>query len=135
MKLLVVSIAAALGAVIGVSTVGFVLVPLGATASSTSVEQEVVPGQTGTNDSGQTYGPLESLDLTTAPDLFEAFATNGRIGYVETAAFAVYLEPPASPQAAAERQPLRGSLPVYAVDGTTIIGQYPMGAGTGAGTN
>lgn len=78
------------------------------------------------NDRGQTYGVAAEV-TEHDPDLIRAQASNGRVGYV----LAADLEPPDfdSPEAAyawMEKQSRRGeqeSVPVYAVDGVTVIGE------------
>lgn len=77
------------------------------------------------NESGQTWGTPETGALD--PELVLAEATNGEVGYV----FSSDLIGPeySSPQEAYEASPSTsqespGSIPVYAVDGATVIGEF-----------
>ncbi|CAI9394023.1 hypothetical protein [Microbacterium sp. T2.11-28] len=87
----------------------------------------VQPGTRGTNEAGLTYGydagPSEPL-----PDLVEAIATNGQIGYYYANDLAKVLQPPADldPNAAADQSPEAVTIPVYLTDGVTQIGEYPI---------
>jgi len=63
------------------------------------------------NAHGQTYG--EPNDVYGFPDLQGAQATNGKVGYILTARFKSFRG--------------CGYLPVYESDGTTVIGQFPIG--------
>lgn len=119
------------GMALGGFGLGFVMVPL--QTSSTFAGQDVVPGQTGHNASGQAYGPLTDLSFRTGPDLFEAGATNGRLGYVEASAFAAAMAPASSLEAALNSTQGDRTLPVYAVDGKTVIGEYLISAGQTGG--
>lgn len=126
-KMLLLVGALVLGLVIGAVGMGYVLIPLHDVRTSEIVD--VTPGQSGRNDAGQTYGPLTDLSFATGPELFEAGATNGRIGYVETSAFAAIMAAPSSLKEALESKPSERVLPVYAVDGKTVIGEYLISAG------
>jgi hypothetical protein len=68
------------------------------------------------------------------PDLVEAIGTNGVTGYVRSSD----LQPaaPTSPADAVKRQAAAGarSIPLYAVDGTTVIGSFELSAPTTDGT-
>ena len=70
------------------------------------------------------------------PDFIGAHWGGGKVGYVrKTDAFALFLEPPAAtPEQAAERtmQRLREgprTIPVFADDGETVIGEREVGGG------
>jgi hypothetical protein len=115
------------GMILGAFAVGYVVVPI--QTSNSIADQNVIPGQTGRNASGQTYGPLTDLSFQTGPDLFEAGATNGRLGYVETSAFAAAMAPAGSLDAAITTTQVDRTLPVYAVDGKTVIGEFLVSAG------
>lgn len=129
------------GVALGAAGVGFVFHPTvasekpSAEPEATPVSQDVIPGSTGTNESGQTYGPLVDLTFESGPDLFEAYASNGKIGYVKTAELAALVAPPASPEIAAAGGQKDVYLNVYAVDGKTVIGQYRHAAGKSGGSN
>lgn len=70
------------------------------------------------NSRGQTYGSMvKSDELGETPDLVEALATNGKVGYVRLDE----LEAPSSESRQARY------LPVYESDGVTVIGQYVSG--------
>jgi hypothetical protein len=79
-----------------------------------------------TNANGQTYGSLsKSTSSATDPVLVQAIATNGKEGYV----FSSQLNPPgpSSPAQALAQQAAKTTpqyIPVYAQDGTTVIGQF-----------
>lgn len=62
-------------------------------------------------------------DLDKAPDSFEAAATNGMIGYVKIAEWrnAVGIDPPF--EEAKDWAPQEASVPVYDLDGVTVIGE------------
>ena len=85
------------------------------------------------NANGQTYGSdAQSTSLATEPDLILAQGTNGKIGYVRKSdLFGVM---PRTPQAAVAGenpngvQPVR-AIPLYASDGTTVIGTFIVGGG------
>lgn len=75
----------------------------------------------GINANGQTYG--EPNGVYGMPDLQGAQAANGKVGYVYTKQFNSFMG--------------CGYLPVYDSDGTTVIGQFPIGIdpATGAREN
>lgn len=85
---------------------------------------------------GLTYG--SELDATTpadAPDLLAAYATNGKLGYVLNKD--LHPQGVANPTAALQAQAAKTTptqIPVYAVDGTTVIGVYVITAPS-AGTS
>lgn len=78
------------------------------------------------NADGQTYGSeLNAATPAQAPDLISAYASNGRIGYVLNTQLHPAL--PVSPAAALNAQAaaqLEKSIPVFAVDGKTVIGRF-----------
>lgn len=82
------------------------------------------------NQLGETYGSGAGLLPSQQPDLIEAVATNGKDGYVSKAALAANSGAWVSnPQQAVQWDKImetRGdtTLPVYANDGTTIIGSF-----------
>lgn len=87
------------------------------------------------NEQGETFGSLaDSVSPDTEPDLIQAEATNGRIGYVkkvdlDEANGTTASESFKSPEDAIawqEERLLKGdvSIPVYESDGKTIIGEF-----------
>lgn len=83
------------------------------------------------NVHGQTYGSqLESVSPATDPDLIQAIATNGAVGYVRSKDLNVPL--PSTPEAALAqaRASVQRSIPVYAQDGQTVIGAFVVGPGS-----
>lgn len=94
-------------------------------ASVQYASTEVVPW--GVNARGQTYGQENEDGL---PDLVAVVATNGRMGFAESAALEAAAGPqPTSPEQALEWQALPVAtveVPVYEVDGTTQIGVFEV---------
>jgi len=94
------------------------------TKQETSVKYEI-------NASGQTYNPEGSVDPNMDPDLIRVEATNGRVGYVESA---LMHHPPGLSVPVTEGEveaymshPLvmdGWSLPVYEADGVTQVGEF-----------
>jgi hypothetical protein len=88
--------------------------------------QEFAAAQFERNAAGQSYGSeLNAPTPAQAPDLISAYATNGRIGYVLRSQLHPTL--PANPAAALKAQETASeakSIPVLAVDGKTVIGQF-----------
>lgn len=78
------------------------------------------------NASGLTYGSmLDTPSPDQLPDLISAIATNGRQGFVLRSD--LFLPGPKTPEQAIAMNAAAvapRSIPVYAVDGTTIIGTY-----------
>ena len=126
---------------IAAAVVGFAAVGGGAaiaTGALTNGDQVVIhqlPGASGsatpawpTNASGQTYGSLlRSTSSATDPVLAQVIATNGQTGYV----YSAQLNPagPATPTAALAQQAASATaqyIPVYAENGTTVIGQFEV---------
>jgi hypothetical protein len=82
-----------------------------------------------------TYGSgLDAKSPADEPDLIQVEATNGRTGY----AYKTDLEGPmpSSPAQAIKQQQSLGAktVPVYAVDGTTRIGQFVITPSVGSAT-
>lgn len=90
------------------------------------------------NAAGQTYGlPTEVDGVSLEPDLIRAYATNDRIGYVKNEERKVATGDPSlfkSPEEALHWQASRAkgpvSIPVYELDGVTIIGEFVFSDGT-----
>ncbi len=93
------------------------------------VRSERVP--LGVNDRGETYG-VEGAGGT--PDLIAAIATNGRQGYVRRSDLDAAQGDPASPEEALAWQAQHAGdvvyIPVYSLDGETVIGRFRVGDGT-----
>jgi hypothetical protein len=81
-----------------------------------------------TNSNGQTYGSLlNSISSATEPQLAQVIATNGKAGYVYSKQLNGYA--PSSPTQALAAQAANTTpqfIPVYAHDGTTVIGQFAV---------
>ncbi len=120
---------------------GFVIAAGGtaiATAALTNGDQVVIQQLSGAttrhdpawavNSNGQTYGSLlNSTSSASDPELVQVIATNGKTGYV----YSSQLNPPApaSPSAAIAQEEANTAglfIPVYAQDGTTVIGQFEV---------
>ncbi len=85
------------------------------------------------NAAGQTFGSeLDAATPADAPDLIEAYATNGALGYLKKAD--LFGAGPASPQAALAAQ-VTGPrvIPVVARDGVTPVGVFELTVMTGIG--
>ena len=90
------------------------------------------------NAAGQTYGlPTEVEGVSVEPDLIRAHATNDRIGYVKNSERKVASGDPSlfkSPEEALHWQANRPkgpvSIPVYDLDGVTVIGEFVFSEGT-----
>jgi hypothetical protein len=89
--------------------------------------QSATPGWP-TNANGQTYGSLlKSTSSATDPDLVQVIATNSEAGYVYSSQ--LNQAAPSSPAAAVAQQAANTTgqfIPVYAQDGTTVIGQFEV---------
>ena len=124
-------------AIVGFGTVGGgVAIATGALTNGDQVAIEQLPSASKsgaatawpTNTNGQTYGSLlQSTSSATDPDLVQVIATNGQTGYV----YSSHLNPagPSSPAAALAQQAASSGaqyIPVYAQNGTTIIGQFEV---------
>lgn len=120
-------------AVVGFAAAGSgVALATGAFASSDPVVIQGLPGASqsppptySTNANRQTYGSLlNSTSSATDPVLARVIATNGATGYVYTSQLN---QSAASPGAAVAQQSANATgryIPVYAQDGTTVIGQF-----------
>lgn len=85
------------------------------------------------NEQGKSFGAVdEASSLADEPDLILVQATNGRFGYVPKAELNPPL--PASPAEAVALQDARPAggklIPVFAVDGVTVVGQFRVGGFT-----
>lgn len=84
------------------------------------------------NFRGSTYGSeLNASNPASAPDLIAAYATNGRLGYVRKNDLRP--QAPKTPALALREQATATDaktrvIPVYAVDGSTVIGSYNIGS-------
>jgi hypothetical protein len=87
----------------------------------------------GINESGQTFGPGGNVDsIDHLPDLILTRASNGNLGYITKSDFlgpALTLEQVRQlPQGTQDGQPSFNTgprtVPVYAADGTTVIGEF-----------
>ena len=78
------------------------------------------------NENGQTYGSgSDAISLDTEPDLIKAYGVDGTLGYVRSKDLTGVL--PRTPQEALAKQRPAGSvrqIPLYAVDGKTVIGVF-----------
>jgi len=83
------------------------------------------------NDSGETYGSARSATSPAEePDLIEAMATNGEVGYVRGSDLTL---PATTPEDNIRNNDVyaRGfTIPVYASDGKTVIGEFVVGGKT-----
>lgn len=79
------------------------------------------------NSRGQTYGPIGHVTSPKQyPNLVLVQATNGRDGYVYS--HSLQRPAPKNPQQAVSTNPTRPRIiPVYAQNGTTVIGQFVIG--------
>lgn len=126
---------------ISAAVVGFAVAGGGAaiaTGALTNGDQVVIqqlPGASSaaapvwpTNANGQTYGSLlKSTSSATDPALVQVIATNGETGYVYSSQ--LNQPSPSSPAAALAQQAANTAgqfIPVYAQDGTTVIGQFEV---------
>jgi hypothetical protein len=84
------------------------------------------------NENGMSYGSGAGIDADDpGPDLVAAHGTNGRCGFVRAAD--LEQEVPADPEEAsaymADRDPDGRDVPLYALDGVTLIGSFHTGPG------
>ena len=121
-----------LGAGVAVAQVPILLAPMGAVAD---VPTEPMPAPDyPENGKGQTYGSAAKANSPQSePDLIAAVATNGKEGYVlksdlDRANGSAAAETFKSPEEALAWQAGEGrldkSIPVYAADGSSVIGQF-----------
>ena len=75
----------------------------------------------GVNAHGHTYGVINSNGI---PDLVAVMATNGKQGYVYADQLQATTPDGTSPSQASKDAPSSKTLPVYASDGTTVIGAF-----------
>lgn len=121
------------GLLVGASAVS---VPLALAATSGSPPSAVPtpPPTWPTNPSGLTYGSgLGVRASNQEPELIEAIATNGQVGYVKRGDLASAHTLAANPQAALAQQSASvpsTTIPVYQVDGKTQIGVFVIGGGS-----
>ena len=93
------------------------------------------------NATGQSYGiPMEIKGQIAEPDLISAYATNGKIGFINNSERKVATGDPSlfkSPEDALKWQENRGNgpvtVPVYEVDGVTQIGVFEFSTGQPTG--
>ena len=98
----------------------------GASADQRPV-QSVQTHQFPRNASGLTFGSeLDAATPADAPDLIQAYASNGKLGYVKGSD--LVLASPTSPQAALKAQEAAKSrvITVYSEDGRTPIGVFEI---------
>lgn len=80
------------------------------------------------NAKGETYGSaINAMSPDEEPELIAAVATNGKSGYVRKSELDAADPAPISPEAAATAKPVRETVPVYASDGSTVIGEFKVG--------
>ncbi|MDQ3223419.1 MAG: peptidase M56 BlaR1 [Gemmatimonadota bacterium] len=108
----------------GLIAAGSASVAVGASAD----DSEPSPADFPRNAKGMTYG--SALDSEVEPQLVEAYATNGRVGYVLS--IDLNEEVAANPTEALQRNAGGFTIPVYTVDGTTIIGEFVVEPGIGS---
>ena len=89
----------------------------------------VVPGSRGTNAAGQSFGQNLDPTFATGPELVEAIASNGKLGYVYASELRKAATPVASPKAAAASSSTTVVIGVYLTDGITRIGDFIMSPG------
>lgn len=99
---------------------------LGHATAADAPSQQPTPGF-GVNTSGQTYGSSAGVSHEDEPDLIEAIATNGEIGYVSKSD--LYGDQPKAPEQAATEKLSDRIIPVYASDGTTVVGEFVVQGG------
>ncbi len=78
-----------------------------------------------TNKLGMSYGSALDAGLGLEPDLIEAYGTNGAFGYVKRTDLEGPM--PNSPAEAVAQQaarPDKAEIPLYAQDGTTVVGTF-----------
>lgn len=126
-RMLLLGAALVVGAAVGVTSVSL------ASASSASNRSQQPAAVYPKDAKGLTYGSaVQANSPANEPDLIQVYATNGKTGYV----YRTQLEPqsdPTSPAQAVAEQNARAAhaaviktIPVYASDGTTVIGSFSM---------
>ena len=99
--------------------------------TNTAVSWPIYP----VNQLGETYGSAAGVPPSQQPDLIKAVATNGMVGYISKTALAADSGANVSnPQQAVQwdkTMAARGkqALPVYAQNGTTVIGSFVISPG------
>lgn len=77
------------------------------------------------NEMGQTFGPVPEVwaSLEELPDLVEAIATNGKVGYIPKE---ILFPPPPSSlhEAGARSMHVSAATPVFKDDGRTVVGEF-----------
>ncbi|EJL45347.1 hypothetical protein BAG01nite_47110 [Brevibacillus agri] len=85
------------------------------------------------NEQGQTYGSaLNVTSLGAEPDLIKAYGVDGTLGYVRSEDLrGVKPKNPSEAVALTKQLNAKGSrhIPLYDVDGKTVIGQFSIGDG------
>ncbi len=113
---------------------GTVLAANGATSESRDISETRPAPSYAVNAHGETFGSAaDASNREQEPDLIRAYATNGRLGYVRRTELEVADGTTAalsftSPEQALAWQQERGGrsfpVPVYAEDGTTVVGEF-----------
>jgi len=123
---------------VGVTVVVAASIPvafvIGADASGPATRSQQAAASFPRNLHGLTYGSgLDAISPKNEPDLMQAFATNGKLGYVMRVDLESQPLPSSPAQALAIQRARTGAgkfVPVYNVDGTTQIGVFDIN-GTG----
>jgi len=117
-KTVIISIALAAGMVVGTFGIGHAI----AIANNSQTSASVYPK----NENGQTYGSsMYATSIDTMPDLIKARGVDGTSGYIRREDFNGVQ--PKTPKEALELQrtaPSIRKIPLYAVDGKTVIGTF-----------
>jgi hypothetical protein len=125
-KTLVAGVALSSGLVVGVFASG------AASAGNHANRADLAPHVFPTNVYGQTYGSgLDAVSPANEPDLIQAYATNGVLGYVRAADLDGTAPTNPISALAQERaaQAAHGrTIPVYAQDGRTVVGSFTIGS-------
>lgn len=138
---LIVTAGVLLGLMVGAAGTGFVWVgSAGAETPSASSPtgpvpgEGVVPGSRGTNDAGQSFGQNLDPTFATGPELVEAIASNGTLGYVYASELRKAAAPAASPEAALAEASRTVVVGVYLTDGATRVGDFVISPGAAVET-
>jgi|SRR6478735_10048275 len=115
-----------------------ILAPVGLSARGEVVAAPMPSPSYSANDEGLTYGSaLDAPSPETEPDLIQAVSDDGTEGYVlktdlddadGTAAAASFTSPEDAVKWQARRALETVTIPVYAVDGRTVIGKFTVAA-------
>jgi len=117
-----------IGVIVGIVTLGDVM------ADSVSNDSSRAPNFA-VNKNGQSYGSaLNATSPDTEPDLIKAYGVDGTLGYVKSEDLNVKM--PKSPEEALSKQRSRAlsgdrQIPLYDVDGKTVIGKFNVSQGDG----